>query len=66
MTTADDPGSPCNKVCQLDSATGLCRGCLRTADEIAAWPQMDATAKRRLLARLATRKGTLSRGQSEG
>lgn len=66
MTMADDPGSPCNKICQMDSATGLCRGCLRTAAEIAAWPQMDAAAKRRLLARLGERKAALSRDRLQG
>jgi len=29
--------SPCIQVCQLDEEHGLCRGCLRTADEIARW-----------------------------
>jgi len=28
------------------AATGLCEGCLRTLDEIAAWSRMDAGAKR--------------------
>ena len=32
--------SPCIGVCSLDAA-GLCDGCLRTADEIAAWPRMN-------------------------
>ncbi|MDH5338586.1 MAG: DUF1289 domain-containing protein, partial [Rubrivivax sp.] len=29
--------SPCINVCQMDEATGWCRGCLRTIDEIALW-----------------------------
>ena len=28
--------SPCINVCEID-ATGLCRGCARTTDEIAGW-----------------------------
>ena len=32
--------SPCIDVCVLDSRTQLCRGCQRTVEEIAAWPQM--------------------------
>jgi predicted Fe-S protein YdhL (DUF1289 family) len=29
--------SPCNKVCRVDVHSGLCAGCLRTVEEIAAW-----------------------------
>jgi hydroxymethylglutaryl-CoA lyase len=32
--------SPCNKVCVMNEATGLCRGCYRTLDEIARWGTM--------------------------
>ena len=31
--------SPCIGICELDD-TGLCMGCLRTGNEIAAWSQM--------------------------
>jgi len=31
------PLSPCVGVCQLDEASGLCRGCSRTRDEVARW-----------------------------
>lgn len=35
---ADGPvPSPCISVCRMDAATGLCEGCFRTLDEIAAW-----------------------------
>jgi len=30
--------SPCNKICKIDQASGLCKGCLRTAVEISNWP----------------------------
>ncbi len=33
--------SPCINVCQMDSASGLCRGCFRTLDEIAGWANAD-------------------------
>ena len=33
--------SPCTSVCRIDDATGLCAGCLRTLDEIAAWSVLD-------------------------
>ena len=32
--------SPCNKVCVMDPASGLCKGCFRTLDEIARWGLM--------------------------
>jgi predicted Fe-S protein YdhL (DUF1289 family) len=34
------PASPCIGACSIDRATGFCRGCRRTLDEIAAWPTM--------------------------
>jgi predicted Fe-S protein YdhL (DUF1289 family) len=37
--------SPCINVCRMDDATGLCAGCWRTLDEIAAWSTMDDPAK---------------------
>ena len=33
--------SPCIGVCKLDIVNKICVGCLRTADEIANWPQLD-------------------------
>lgn len=38
--------SPCTSVCRIDDATGLCVGCLRTLDEIAAWGMLDDDARR--------------------
>ena len=38
--------SPCVSVCRMDAASGLCEGCCRTLDEIAAWSQMDDEDKR--------------------
>ncbi len=56
---ADDPNrvaSPCISVCKIDEASGLCVGCLRTLDEIAAWSVLDASEKRAVIAALAIRK----------
>lgn len=47
--------SPCNAVCQIDPASGFCRGCLRTLDEIARWSAMDDAQRRRVLDDLARR-----------
>jgi len=48
--------SPCISVCTIDDASGHCRGCYRTIDEIRDWPIMTADEKRSVLARTATRK----------
>ena len=37
--------SPCISVCRMDASTGLCEGCLRTIDEIAAWSVVDGDAR---------------------
>jgi uncharacterized protein len=42
----NDVASPCCGVCRIDDGTGLCAGCLRTIDEIAAWPTLVDAAKR--------------------
>ena len=41
--------SPCVSVCRLDSAIGLCTGCLRTMDEIAGWSEMTRAERVRVL-----------------
>ena len=33
--------SPCIGVCKLGIDSNICIGCLRSADEIANWPQLD-------------------------
>ena len=38
--------SPCISVCRMDEASGLCEGCMRTLEEIAAWGMMDNRVKR--------------------
>ena len=49
------PQSPCIKVCVL-VAGNRCAGCLRTVDEIAAWPAMSAEAQWALLEALEQRR----------
>jgi predicted Fe-S protein YdhL (DUF1289 family) len=53
-----DVASPCISVCEMDTASGLCRGCHRTLDEIAAWSVLDGDAKRAVLALLPARRST--------
>lgn len=48
--------SPCINVCRMDDATGLCRGCLRTLDEIAGWARADDATRRIILDAVAARR----------
>ena len=40
--------SPCISVCALND-DGICIGCWRSADEIAAWSELDSEQKREVL-----------------
>lgn len=48
--------SPCISVCQLDEQSGLCRGCWRTRDEIAAWGRADTDARLAILEKIHERR----------
>ncbi|MFB0936474.1 MAG: DUF1289 domain-containing protein [Propionivibrio sp.] len=52
--------SPCINECRLDPRTGWCRGCLRTIDEISAWPDASEAARRSILEVVLKRRGELS------
>ncbi len=47
--------SPCVSVCRMDEASGLCAGCLRSLDEIAAWSTLPNAARRDVWTRIAQR-----------
>lgn len=47
--------SPCVSVCQMDGATGLCAGCLRSLPEIGAWSGLGEAARREVWLHLAHR-----------
>jgi hypothetical protein len=47
--------TPCIKICILDPASGLCGGCGRTLDEIAAWANLSDAERRRVMAELPAR-----------
>ena len=51
--------SPCVNICRMNEATGLCDGCLRTIDEIAAWASLDDATKRAVWKRLHARRAAL-------
>lgn len=53
--------TPCVKNCTIDAASGLCRGCLRTLDEIAMWGGYTSDERRAIMAELSTRPRAASR-----
>jgi len=55
--------SPCTGVCTIDKAgdaAGLCRGCARTLDEIAAWGAMTTGQRQAIMALLPERRATVA------
>jgi predicted Fe-S protein YdhL (DUF1289 family) len=52
--------SPCVDVCTLDADTGLCSGCLRNLDEIAAWSVLDDRQKRAVWKLIGQRRRALA------
>lgn len=55
------PPSPCIQVCRIDPDSGICRGCLRTLDEIAGWPRSTNAEKRAVLDRVYERRTGVKR-----
>ena len=51
--------SPCINVCEMDQQSGLCRGCLRTIDEIVAWGSASDESKRAVWAEIRRREARL-------
>ena len=47
--------SPCTKVCTIDPASGLCRGCGRSLDEIARWMSLGEGERARIMTELPLR-----------
>ena len=60
MTAADEVPSPCISVCVMDATNGVCIGCLRTLDEIAAWSVLDDNARRAVWSALAERASVIT------
>jgi predicted Fe-S protein YdhL (DUF1289 family) len=52
--------SPCISVCVIDERTGLCTGCQRTLDEIAAWSMLDEAGRRAVWTRIGLRRTALN------
>lgn len=56
----DAVASPCVNVCRMSPTTGLCEGCSRTIDEIAAWSRMSDESKRAVWQQLDARRVRLA------
>lgn len=48
--------SPCINVCQMDEASGWCKGCLRSIEEIVVWSQLSDQQRAAVLAQLPQRR----------
>jgi hypothetical protein len=55
----DDVPSPCVSICEVSPRHGLCVGCFRTLDEIAAWSVLDPTTKRAIVDALPARRAAV-------
>jgi len=49
------PSTPCQNICVLDPLSGLCIGCGRTGEEIAAWPALSEAERLDIMAGLQAR-----------
>ena len=52
----DEVPSPCVRICVVDDARDICRGCYRTLDEISRWASYTSAQKFELLDELAQRR----------
>ena len=55
------PRSPCVSICALDEQ-GFCIGCLRSSEEIAAWPELSRQQKMEVLRRIDERVDAMANG----
>ena len=52
--------SPCIGTCRMNERSGLCEGCLRNLDEIAAWSQASNPHKLAIMAQIVKRREAAS------
>ena len=64
-STPNPVRSPCVKVCEMDEAIGLCRGCFRTRDERDWWIAYTDEQQREVLRRCEQRREAIRQGGSE-
>nr|WP_211467240.1 DUF1289 domain-containing protein [Collimonas silvisoli] len=58
-TVAGHAESPCINVCVMNAGSGLCEGCWRTLDEIAAWSSASDEQKRSIWQHILQRRKAL-------
>lgn len=51
--------SPCISLCEMSPDTGLCKGCLRTIDEIIGWSSAGDDHKRAVWAEIRRREANI-------
>jgi len=56
---SEAPLSPCVQICVIHSESGICTGCYRTRNEIAAWSSLDNAARREIMDALPDRADLL-------
>jgi predicted Fe-S protein YdhL (DUF1289 family) len=56
---AETAASPCINVCVMNADSGLCEGCWRTLDEIAAWSGASDEQKRSIWQHIRQRREAL-------
>ena len=57
MSAAPAPiKTPCIKVCVVDGESGLCMGCYRKLNEVAAWGRLDDAERDAIMAALPDRR----------
>jgi predicted Fe-S protein YdhL (DUF1289 family) len=47
--------TPCQHICVLDDASGLCRGCGRTREEVGSWSSYSDAERRHIMTELPGR-----------
>lgn len=57
--TSNIPSSPCINICVIEPASRLCKGCLRSIDEISRWASMSELERRRIMQELGRRALTV-------
>jgi uncharacterized protein len=52
----DEIASPCTRECVIDAASGYCRGCRRTLEEISYWTRYTRAEQLALLEKISRRE----------
>jgi uncharacterized protein len=55
-----DVKTPCNRICTLHPFSGLCAGCGRSVEEIAAWTAFDEKERAAIMLRLPARLAAMA------